>query len=116
MGGSVTTLLEIVKQVWLWCSDRKMFVTAVHIPGKDNIGPDNLSRIFNDSSEWKLKEAVFKKVCSHFYTPNIDFLPPELINIWIVMSLGFLTLRLLQQMLFPFHGIYLNHIFFLLSV
>ncbi|VDH88857.1 Hypothetical predicted protein [Mytilus galloprovincialis] len=72
VGGSVTTLLEIVKQVWLWCSDRKIFVTAVHIPGKDNIGPDNLSRIFNDSSEWKLKEAVFKKVCSHFYTPNID--------------------------------------------
>ena len=80
MGGSVTTLLEIVKEIWLWCSDKGIFISAVHIPGKDNIGPDNLSRIFNDTSEWKLKENIFNQVCLHFFTPSIDLFASRINN------------------------------------
>ena len=72
MGGSVKTLFKQVKEIWLWSSERNIFLSAVHIPGKENKTPDNLSRIFSDSSEWKLNEEIFEAVCKTFSTPDID--------------------------------------------
>ena len=71
-GGSVLPLLEQTKKIWLWCMNKNILVTAVHILGKENIYPDNLSRNFNDTSEWKLKSSVFQLVSKHFFTPDLD--------------------------------------------
>ena len=71
-GGSVLSLLEITKQIWFWCINRNLFISAVHIPGKDNIIPDNLSRCFKDTSEWKLKVSIFRKILKQFFVPEID--------------------------------------------
>ena len=77
-GGSVSTLHEIVKNIWLWCVKREIFIFAVHIPGKSNETPDNLSRIFNDSSEWMLKTSIFDKICDQFFRPEVDLFASRL--------------------------------------
>lgn len=51
-GGSVISLLEIAKEIFLWCDERNIIVSAVHIAGKNNITADYLSRSFSDSTEW----------------------------------------------------------------
>ncbi|XP_063436130.1 uncharacterized protein LOC134717568 [Mytilus trossulus] len=78
MGGSVVALLEVVREIWFWAADKNNFITAVHIAGKDNITPDQLSRNFSDSSEWKLKENIFRNICGHFFQPNIDLFASRL--------------------------------------
>lgn len=77
-GGSVLPLLEITKQIWHWCIKNKVLLSAVHIPGKENIIPDNLSRNFNDTSEWKLNESVFNEVTKHFFIPDTDLFASRL--------------------------------------
>ena len=72
MGGSIVSLLEQTKEIWLWAVEKSNFITAVHIAGKSNCEPDELSRNFSDTSEWKLKESIFKKICVHFFQPDID--------------------------------------------
>lgn len=77
-GGSVLPLLEITKQIWLWCLSRNIVLTATHIPGKINFLPDNLSRHFNDTSEWKLKPSIFEKITQYFFYPDIDLFASRL--------------------------------------
>lgn len=42
-------------EIWNWCFNRNLFLTAQYIAGKENITADTLSRQFNDIFEWKLK-------------------------------------------------------------
>ena len=72
MGGSVTPLLKVTKDIWVWASSKSIFLSAVHVPGKENLIPDNLSGQFSYSSEWKLHESVFNAVCQTFFKPHID--------------------------------------------
>lgn len=59
---SLHTLLVILKQVWLCCIRNNLYISAVHIPGSENLIPYNLSKCFKDTSEWKLKESIFCQV------------------------------------------------------
>ena len=55
MGGTHTRECNILaKQLILWCKERKIWVSATHIPGKDNKEADELSRKINENIEWKL--------------------------------------------------------------
>ena len=71
-GGSVVPLLEQTRNIWFWCAERNIFISSVHIPGKENFAPDNLSRFFNDTSEWKLKESVFLRIVKQFFQLDLD--------------------------------------------
>jgi hypothetical protein len=51
------------KNIWLWYEERNIFITAVQIFGKSNITADYTSRHFSDSTEWKLNENVFTRIC-----------------------------------------------------
>ena len=43
-----------------------MWLTAVHIPGRDNVITDRESRIFHDNIEWMLRDDIFQKCIKHF--------------------------------------------------
>lgn len=45
---------KLAIEIWEWCIDRKIGLTFSHLPGKDTIEADRLSRIFNDQVEWEL--------------------------------------------------------------
>lgn len=78
IGGSVLSLLEETKSIWNWCFSKNIFISAVHIPGKNNKIPDYLSREFNDCTEWMLNADIFKKLCRRFFKPKIDLFASRL--------------------------------------
>ncbi|XP_063419548.1 uncharacterized protein LOC134703355 [Mytilus trossulus] len=77
-GGSILSLFNISKLIWLWCEERNIYITAVHVLGKLNITADYMSRHFSDSTEWKLHEKVFAKICHLYYEPDIDLFATRL--------------------------------------
>lgn len=77
-GGSVLSLLEETKNIWNWCFCKNIFISAVHIPGKNNKIPDYLSREFNDCTEWMLNVDVFKTLYRRFFKPKIDLFASRL--------------------------------------
>ena len=77
-GGSVMSLFEVAKDIWLWCDRRNIAISAVHIAGKNNFTADFMSRSFSDSTEWKLNEEIFQAICSHTFYPDIDLFASRL--------------------------------------
>ena len=79
MGGTHSLACNaIAREVWLWCISREIYLTAAHIPGKENIQADQASRLFNDRTEWKLDKSVFTKLLTVFGKPEIDMFASRL--------------------------------------
>ena len=47
-------LLALTLELWQWCLERNIMISAQHVPGKLNTIADSESRVFNESSEWKI--------------------------------------------------------------
>src|SRR4051794_29687425 len=47
-------------EIWMLCLKFKINLTAVHIPGKENIRADGLSRWYTDQHDWMLNPQVFQ--------------------------------------------------------
>ena len=63
MGGTHSKkLMEVTSQIWDWSLDRKIILTAKHLPGVQNVDADQESRSELDSSEWKLDPAIFHRI------------------------------------------------------
>ena len=63
MGGTHSKkLMEITSQIWNWSLDRKIFLSAKHLPGIQNVDADQESRRKQDSSEWKLDPSTFRQI------------------------------------------------------
>ena len=53
MGGTHSKLCnKVARDIWLWCIERKIWITATHIPGIQNETADRLSCKFQDRTEW----------------------------------------------------------------
>lgn len=74
MGTSKSNIRNaLTKSIWLWCCERNIWLTAVHIPGVDNVVADQQSRITNTSTEWSLNQQIFHDAISRLgFTPDID--------------------------------------------
>ena len=68
-GGRTSELDTTAREIWIWCMGRHIYLSAVHIPGKDNCEADVEFRTENNDTEWSLDEI--------FYTIHKIF--PELI-------------------------------------
>jgi ribonuclease HI len=53
---------SLAKSIWFWAKQHKIWLTASHIAGKDNITADIQSRKFNDQVEWQLNKEIFKHI------------------------------------------------------
>lgn len=69
---------ELAIEIWEWCIDRNIWLKCSHIPGKDNIEADRLSREFNDQVEWQLDHDIFLQICSKLGKPDIDLFASRL--------------------------------------
>ena len=79
MGGMVSLSMDrLAKELWEWCLNRDIFISAIYIPGKDNVRADYYSRNFSDSTEWSLKQEIFNRICKQFFQPNIDLFASDL--------------------------------------
>lgn len=68
---------ELAKTIWLWCMERNIWLSATHVPGIDNEA-DFMSRHFNESVEWKLKECFFSKISQIWGMPDVDMFASRL--------------------------------------
>ena len=66
MGGRKTELNALCKQIWNWCINRDIWVSASHLPGEQNIHADRLSRKLNDDMEWMLNKNIFNDIYAIF--------------------------------------------------
>ena len=64
---------ELSLSIWLWCIENRVWLTATHLPGVDNVIADQESRHFNNSNtEWTLKDQIFQKIKNVLGSPQID--------------------------------------------
>ena len=60
MGGIKSAECDsLSKEIWLWCIERDIWISACHIPGSTNVDADTESRKINNSTEWSLNMDVF---------------------------------------------------------
>ena len=63
---------SVAKNIWQFCMDRQIWLSAAHIPGKENIHADRESRIFSDNKEWMLSPRLFCEIIDIWGKPTID--------------------------------------------
>ena len=79
MGGSRSKECNsLARQIWLWCIDNKIWVSATHMPGSKNVEADHESRVFHDNTEWALSPAVFQRLCEILFIPQVDLFASRL--------------------------------------
>ena len=66
------------KNLWDWCLTHNISVTARCIPGIQNVEVDRESRVFLDSSDWKLHLEVFNCLHQKWGPLNIDLFASRL--------------------------------------
>ena len=69
-----------MKEIWGWCIERRIWLSASHIAGVDNTRADRENRQFSDNREWILNTKIFKQVVSVFGMPDIDLFSSRLNN------------------------------------
>ena len=73
MGGAKSIECQkIAKEIWDFCENRELWLSASYIPGKDNVEADFMSRHFTDNTEWTLNHHIFQKICDTWGTPDVD--------------------------------------------
>ena len=79
MGGTKSTHAnELAKEIWHWCIDNSVHISAAHIPGANNVEADKESRVFNDNTEWMLRSDIFKTIVGKLGSPHIDLFASRL--------------------------------------
>ena len=79
MGGSHSILCNAATfDIWNWCRQRNIWLSAAHIPGIDNTEADRKSRLFNDATEWKLNYQAFQLCTAQWGLPDIDLFSSRL--------------------------------------
>ncbi|XP_068749289.1 uncharacterized protein [Montipora capricornis] len=66
------------KDIWQWCIDKQIWLTAAHIPGTKNVEVDRESRVFSDNKEWMIRPDIFRKITDIWGDPFIDLFASRL--------------------------------------
>lgn len=70
---------SITQAVWNWCISHKIWISAAHIPGRENTVADGESRKINLDAEWKLDSTLLQASLSELeFTPCIDLFASRL--------------------------------------
>ena len=79
MGGSHSAMCNsLTREIWSWCLDRNLWISAAHLPGISNEAADKASRVFCDQTEWKRDETIFESITAYFFRPKIDLFASRL--------------------------------------
>ena len=64
---------DITFTIWQWCIARNIWITAAHIPGRENTDADTESRKINLDAEWQLNTELLTEALSRLQAqPKID--------------------------------------------
>ena len=73
-------LVTILKELWLWCIDREITITAQHLPGLENVRADFMSRHLSDRSDW-ISPHIFNVLNQRWGPFNIDLFATRLAGV-----------------------------------
>lgn len=63
LGGTKSQMLvNIAKELWRWCLQRRTALKAQHLPGKDNLNADFMSCHLRDRTNWILNPSLFSLI------------------------------------------------------
>ena len=68
----------IARDIWMFAIEREIWVTAAHCPGSENCDADEASRVFDDNTEWSLRQDLFEGICKILGQPEIDLFASRL--------------------------------------
>ena len=73
MGGTQSlSCNKVARNIWTWCMVQNLWVSAISLPGKENVDADRESRTFNDNTEWALNDNIFDYIIALYGKPSID--------------------------------------------
>ena len=79
MGGTRSQkLFMITRELWQYCISKQIIVTAEHLPGVLNEIADRESRVFHDSSAWKLLSTILVQIERVLGTTDVDLFADRL--------------------------------------
>ena len=73
-----TELVGLAKNLWMWCLERNIHITAQHLPGVQNCIADAESRIMRDRSDWQLNPVLFNRIMNLFGPVGVDMFASRL--------------------------------------
>ena len=71
-------LNSIVRDLWLWCMNRDITLTAEHLPGVLNTIANEESRVMKDRSDWRLDPEVFHQIQERWGPLEVDMFASRL--------------------------------------
>ena len=69
---------SVAKEIWLFCIQREIWISAADILGNNNIQVDRESTVFTDNKEWMLRKDIFENVTEIGGEPTIDLFASSL--------------------------------------
>ena len=67
MGGSKSPdCNSVARQIWDYCVERNIWISASHLPGCENTEADRESRHFNDHTELQLEPDIYHSITKQF--------------------------------------------------
>ncbi|XP_044165778.1 uncharacterized protein LOC122949786 [Acropora millepora] len=69
---------DMAIQIWEWCSQRNIWISASHIPGSTNVDVDKESRKINVSTEWSLSMIVYNRLAQLWGPFQVDLFASRL--------------------------------------
>lgn len=77
-GGKKKLCNTLASQVWEWCRERDIWISACYLPGVDNVEADRQSRLDHNNTEWQLNPVFFHKLVELWGNPHIDLFASRL--------------------------------------
>jgi len=79
LGGTVSAqATSLAKDLWIWCLEKNITLTAQHLPGRENSVANSESRVMKDRSDWRLNPAVFRKIQTTMGPLEVDLFASRL--------------------------------------
>ena len=69
---------SVARQIWDYCVERNIWISASHLPGCENTEADRESRQFNVRTEWQLESDIYHSIPKQFGQPSIDLFASRL--------------------------------------
>ena len=79
MGGTRSPQLNsVATQLWTWCLERGIMLSAEYLPGVDNRIADMESRTVQSSAEWQLRRDIFLSLMQEICQCDVDLFASRL--------------------------------------
>ena len=72
------SLNSLSRTLWEWCIEKNIITSAQHIPGKENLVADSLSREFSSNLEWSVDIDIFNQITNMTFVPDINLFYQDL--------------------------------------